>query len=264
MTHGIMRKMRNRVHAAQGFDRALERGERIHQRAEGDEPQGQRFLYRPQIAGDQDVLVDGHGNHRDEHHDRMHDRQRDDPRRNRSADKMMHAHLAVEQSEPPKPQQGQTIGIDRFADDLGDEVIGSPDPQGRQPQAQDIMGEPPVYGCLLRAGMDVGYIGDGEQDRKPAERGEVIPARDIDMIDVAPGRRRQERDDEEGPRYGEQDVDLPGYLQPLLTVGPAPEATPIFQSIAPTTGRRAKRSGVWKILGATHIATAMPVIESQP
>src|SRR3546814_1087096 len=75
------------------------------------------------------------------------------PGRNRPADKMVHAYLAVEQGQPPEPQQGQAIGIDRFADDLGDEVIGSPHPQRSQPKAEDIMGEQPVYRRLLCAGM---------------------------------------------------------------------------------------------------------------
>ena len=151
----------------------------------------------------------------------MDNRQRYHPGRHRAADQMMNADLAVEQCQPPESEQRQAVGIDRFADDLGNEIIARADAQRGQPQPQHIMREPPVDRRAACAGGEKRQVGDDEQHRKPADRRQPVPARDIDVMHVARPRGGDQRNDEKHAGQRDQQIDLPWDLQPFLAIVPA-------------------------------------------
>src|SRR5699024_9123924 len=126
----------------------------------------------------------------------------------------MDADLAVKQCQSPEAKQGQPVGINRFADDLGDKVISGAEAKWRQPQAQYVMGKPPVDGSLLYAEVCAGQIGQEKQGRKPHQPGEVIPARHVNMIYLSVCRSDDKWNGKAGARNCQQYVQLPGDFQP--------------------------------------------------
>ena len=134
---------------------------------------------------------------------------------------MVPADLAVEEGEPPEAHQRQVVGLDRPADQLGQEVVDRGQRQRRVEQAEHVVAEPPVHRRRLHAAVKAGDVGDEEQHRKPEQRAPHVPDRYVEVGDLAPEQREDQRQAHEGAAGDEQDVDLPGDLEPLHAVADA-------------------------------------------
>ncbi|MNY03120.1 hypothetical protein D3C86_1357220 [compost metagenome] len=81
------------------------------------------------------------------------------------------------------------------------------------------MAEPPVHGGLLHAEVHTGHVGHQEQHREPEQRAAHVPDRHVEVIHLPVDQRQHQRHAHEGAAHHEQDVHLPGNLEPLHAIG---------------------------------------------
>ena len=112
---------------------------------------------------------------------------------------MVHAIPVVEQSQRPEAQDTEIITVNRTTDDLGNEVVNGGQTNGREPQSEHIVREPPVDGRLNHAPHRLDEQHDlrgSVQPRKPEDRGQKVPLGNVQVTlsPQAEGHNRPNRD----------------------------------------------------------------------
>ena len=164
------------------------------------------------------VVVDGGDGDGDHHHDAGGDARRDDPCRHRAADEVVDAGPVVEDGERPEAEHGEVVAVDRLPQHLRDEIVDSGQADGREPQAEHVVGEPPVDQCLHRAACrleDEHDLGDRVEPREPEERREQVPLRNVDVLRLAETERDDRPGADEGVGHKQQRRGVGRHLQPL-------------------------------------------------
>ena len=202
MADRVMREVRDHVEGRDGHGNALQAGQGVAHRAENGETERRAPFQRLKIAAHRHVVVDCRGDDRNEHHHAGHHAGADQPRRERSADQMVHPVPTVKKRERPKSQNTQIVTMDRTAEDFRDEVIGGGQPDRREPQSERVVPVPPVD-RTLPAALDRLEV---EQDvrrrikpREPEKSGQKIPLAHVNVPGFA------ETEHEDGPHRNQSE-----------------------------------------------------------
>ena len=162
---------------------------------------------------------------------------------------MVHAVPSIEECQAPKTDDGKVIGMDGAADDLGDQVINGGEADWGEPEAEDVVGEPPVdrrLGRCLDGGEDQEAMGGEIECGEPEKGRHDIPLGDVDVpwrttADEAYGLQRDEgkADEQEGRCVG-------GVFQPFHGGGVSAEDAPSSYGVAhvPEHGCQRERTAI--------------------
>ena len=97
---------------------------------------------------------------------------------------MVHAIPVVEQRQRPEAQDTEVITVNRTTDDLGNEVVNGGQTDGREPQSEHIVREPPVDGRLNHAPHRLDeehHLRGSVEPREPKNRGQKVPLGNVQM-----------------------------------------------------------------------------------
>src|SRR3546814_5716425 len=92
-----------------------------------------------EVATHCQMLIHRKRYYRHEHHHALHDRKRDQPLRHGTTDQVVSTDLAIEECQGPEPDQRKIVGLDRSADDLGQEIVDRSQRQRGVKQAEYVV-----------------------------------------------------------------------------------------------------------------------------
>src|SRR6202140_5815314 len=105
MANFVLGEVHKAIEEGHGLQRSLKGDQRVQGRAEYDEAQSWRIFEGGEPAGDSHVLVNANCQDWDDHHHALDDRNADQPSRNRAANQVMNARVAVEHRERPETNE---------------------------------------------------------------------------------------------------------------------------------------------------------------
>ena len=234
--HGEMRMRDHKVgemceflYPAQRFGRSLKATDQVIERRQQQElcsiavrVMPADDLTPPSFGGAEQI--GDHRPHRDDEHHAGDDRNRLVVIRDRTEQVMVRADERIEESERPETEQRKPMAVQGGFDSQRQEVIHQCQTGRRDPQSDHIMDVEPVQGGIADAGhRHVGQddVAENQIHRRPDQRCQRIPQRDVEAFFLAQEYRRQnlaaDNRQDHPAQYVERPLELSRFKSQVVT-----------------------------------------------
>ncbi|OPZ68959.1 MAG: hypothetical protein BWY82_02407 [Verrucomicrobia bacterium ADurb.Bin474] len=218
MTDREMGEMSYHIDLTQGHSRSNKTDSRVGHRPEHHKTQRGTLPNRPETPNHRHVVVDRDHDNRNCHHHARHRPRALQPDGDRPSDKVVNPCPIIEKSKCPKTDHRKVVAVNWPPQDLGNEVVGGSQRHWRQPQSQNIVGEPPVGDWLhhtsCRHEQDH-HLRNRVEPGEPENRGQNIPLRNIHMPGLPVRKRHNSPHPDHCIRKGQNRSYLHRHFKPL-------------------------------------------------